>query len=131
MRVRNSVESVIAAFDCASLVAVGERHWAREDSQFHLELIQTPAFAQMANDIVIEFCNPLYQSILDRFTDGEPVPAGELEYVWRYTTQPRAFDSPVYDELLNAVRAANSKLPPNERLRVLAADYPINWSAIS
>jgi hypothetical protein len=125
------MESLIAAFDGANLVALGERHWAREDSQFRLALIQHPAFAHKVNDIVIEFGNPLYQTVLDRFIDGEPVAAGELQRVWRNTTQPGAFDSPVYEEFLTTVRAVNAGLPPHARLRVLAADYPIDWSAIS
>ncbi len=81
MRTQDPAESVIAAFDRANLVALGERHWAREDSQFRLELIQNPAFAQKVNDIVVEFGNPLYQAILDRFVDGERVAAAELQHV--------------------------------------------------
>jgi hypothetical protein len=131
MRTQDPVESVIAAFDRANLVAIGERHWAREDSQFRLELVQNPTFAQKVNDIVIGFGNPLYQAVLDRFVDGEPVAAAELQHVWRDTTQPGALDSPVYEEFLGTVRAVNAKLPAHGRVRVLAADYPINWSTIS
>jgi hypothetical protein len=130
MRKQNPVESVIAAFDRANLVALGERHWAREDSQFRLALIHNPAFAQKVNDIVIEFGNPLHQAVLDGFIDGECVAAAELEHVWR-DTQPGAWDSPVYEEFLGAVRTVNADLPPHGRLRVLAADSPINWGAIS
>jgi hypothetical protein len=116
---------VIAAFDRANLVALGERHWTIEDSQFRLNLIRRPAFARAVNDIVIEFGNPRYQPLLDRFIEGESVPAADLQLVWRDTTQPGAFDSPVYEEFLRAVRALNAGL------RVLAADYPIDWTAIS
>ena len=129
MKARNAVESVIAAFDHANLVALGERHWAREDAQFRLEVIRNPAFTQKANDIVIECGNPLYQRILDRFIDGESVSDAELQRVWRDTTQPGAWDSPVYEEFLHAVRAVNANLPPHRRVRVLAADSPIDWSA--
>jgi hypothetical protein len=59
------------------------------------------------------------------------VAAEELQHVWRETTQPGAFDSPVYEEFLSTVRAANAKLPPHGRVRVLAGDYPIDWSALS
>ncbi len=128
---QNPVESVLAAFDSANLVALGERHWDRGDSQFRLELVRNPAFARKANDIVIEFGNPLYQTVLDRFIDGQPVAAEELQRVWRDTTQPGAFDSPVYEEFLSAVRGVNAKLPTHGRVRVVAADYPIDWNGIS
>jgi len=128
---RDLVESVLAAFDSANLVALGERHWAREDSQFRLALVRNPAFAQKVNDIVVEFANPLYQAVLDRFVYGQSVAADEVQHVWRDTTQPGAFDSPVYAEFLSAVRAVNAKLAPLERVRVLAGDYPINWSIVS
>jgi hypothetical protein len=129
--VKTALEAVIAAFDRANLVALGERHWTREDSQFRLDLLRHPAFARAANDIVVEFGNPLYQPILDRFMSGDSVPAGELQRVWRDTTQPGAWDSPVYEEFLSTVRAVNLELAPDRRLRVLAADYPIDWSRVS
>jgi hypothetical protein len=126
-----SIDSVLAAFDSVNLVALGDRHWVREDWQFRLALVRSPAFFQRVNDIVIKFGNPLYQALLDRFVNGEPVPVGELQHVWRDTTVPGAFDSPVYEEFLSEVRAVNSKLSPRGRVRVVAADYPIDWSAIS
>jgi hypothetical protein len=131
MERKTPVESVLAAFDSANLVALGERHWAREDSQFRLALVRNRGFPRRVNDVVVEFANPLYQPLLDRFVNGEPVPAGEVQHVWRDTTQPGAFDSPVYEEFLNAVRAVNAELPLHGRVRVLAADYPIDWGAVS
>lgn len=128
---RDPIESVLAAFDRANLVALGERHWAREDSEFRLALVRQPAFAEKVNDIVVEFANPLYQDVLDRFVAGQSVIAEELQHVWRDTTQPGAFDSPVYEEFLVAVREVNAELPPQRRVRILAGDSPIDWSVVS
>src|SRR5262249_14415236 len=105
----------------------GERHWAQEDSQFRLALIQNPAFPQK----VFEFANPVYQALLDRFVNGDPVPAEEIQHVWRDTTQRGAFDSPVYEQFLNTVRAVNANLQPHARIRVLAGDYPVDWRTVS
>lgn len=124
---RDCADIVVAAFEHFNLVALGERHWVREDSQFRLRLLQKPAFARMVNDIVIEFGNPLHQTALDRFVDGCDVPVFELRKLWQDTTQPGTWDSPVYEEFIVAVRALNGRLPPSGRLRVLAADYPIDW----
>jgi Haem-binding uptake, Tiki superfamily, ChaN len=128
---RDAVKEVIGAFESANLVALGERHWARQDSEFRLKLIRDPAFAERARVIVVEFATALHQPMLDAFIDGEEVPAGELSRIWRDTTQPGAFDSPVYEEFLRAVRQVNRGLAPKRRLRVVAGEPPIDWSASS
>ena len=122
-----AVNGLLAAFDHVSVVALGERHWSREDAMFRLRLVQSPAFAQRVNDIVIEFANPRHQPILDRFVNGAKVSAAELKGVWQDTTQPGTWDSPVYEEFIRAIRSVNEILPLGNRLCVLAADYPIDW----
>jgi len=124
-----SCAQIAAAFKHLNLVALGDRHWAREDAQFRLSFLHNPAFAQIVNDIVIEFGNPLHQELLDHFVDGSDVPRDELRKVWQDTTQPGTWDSPIYEEFIVAVRSVNRKLPPGRRLRVLAADYPIDWGS--
>jgi len=122
-----AVDMLLCAFDRLSLVALGERHWAREDAAFRLSLIHHPAFAQKVNDIVVEFGNPLYQALLDRFVNGGEVESSDLQKVWQDTTQPGAWDSPVYEEFIVAVRLLNAGSAPDHRIRVLAADYPVDW----
>ena len=124
----DAVQGVISAFQRANLVALGERHWAREDSAFRLQVIRDPAFAECATDVVIEFANPLYQGLLNRYVNGEAVPSTSLRKIWQETTQPGAWDSPVYEDFLRAVREVNGGLPEGRRLRVLAGDQPIDWS---
>ena len=131
MKTHDAVEDVIRSFQGANLVALGERHWAREDSEFRLRLIRDPAFAQTVSDIVVEFANPLYQGLLERFVNGEAVNPAELRKIWQDTTQPGAWDSPVYEDFLRAVRHLNAELPEERRLRVLAGDQPIDWSVSS
>jgi hypothetical protein len=102
------VRTVIAAFDHVNLVGLGERHGALEDSQFRLRLIRDPEFSKKVNDIVIEFGNPLYRAVLDRFVDGDDVPYAELSEVWKNTTQRRsgAWNSPfTKSSLLPCVRS--------------------------
>jgi hypothetical protein len=43
METQDAVRNVIGAFQSANLVALGERHWAREDSELRLRLIQEAA----------------------------------------------------------------------------------------
>jgi uncharacterized iron-regulated protein len=119
MKTQDAVQCVIAAFNSANLVALGERHWAREDSEFRLKLIRDPPFAQTVTDIVIEFANPLYQDLLDRYVNGGVAPSTDLRKIWQDTTQPGAWDSPVYQAFLHAAREINAgclyfgKTPPD------------------
>jgi hypothetical protein len=131
MKNQEAIQCVLAAFDRVNLVALGERHRTQEDSQFRLALVQTPSFPRKVNDIVIEFANPIYQSLLDRFINGEPTPVEEVRHIWRDTTQLRVWNCPVYEEFLYRVREVNAQLNPGERIRVLAGDSPIDWRAIS
>jgi hypothetical protein len=78
---QDAVQGIIGAFKSANLGALGERHWAGEDSEFRLKLIRNPAFAQTITDIVVEFANPLYQDFLDRYVRGEAVPAADLRKI--------------------------------------------------
>ncbi len=128
MEKQGAVHGLIASFESANLVALGERHWAREDAEFRLKLIRDPAFAQTVTDVVVEFANPFYQDLLDRYMNGEAVPSAVLRRIWQDTTQPGAWDSPVYEDLLHAVRKVNAVLPEAKRLRVLAGDQFIDWS---
>ncbi|MGO9260367.1 MAG: hypothetical protein ACLQU1_29285 [Bryobacteraceae bacterium] len=127
MNTPDPVKDLIGAFQTANLVALGERHWAREDSEFRLRLIRDPAFARTVTDIVVEFANALHQDLLDGFVNGEAVPPAELPRIWRDTTQPGAWDSPVYEDFLRAVREVNMVLPSGRQLRVLAGDPLVDW----
>lgn len=71
------------------------------------------------------------QPLLDRYIAGEDVPFTEVEHVWRDTTvQQMCGASGFYEELYPLVRSLNQHLPPSNRLRVVAADPPIDWSTI-
>lgn len=125
---QDAIQDVIDTFKSANLVALGERHWAREDSEFRLKLIRHPAFAQTVTDVVVEFANPLYQDLLDRFVNGQVEPSNAVRKIWQDTTQPGAWDSPIYEDFLYAVREVNAGLPGGKRVRVLAGDQQVNWS---
>ena len=124
-----TVEGLLRIFDEKSVVALGERHWVKQDSDFRIRLVQHPKFSEKVNDIVVEFGNSLYQEILDRYVGGEAVSREHLQQVWRNTTQLKSFDSPVYEEFFTAVRSVNQKLPKSRQLRVWAGGPPIDWSA--
>jgi hypothetical protein len=125
-----AVEAVLAAFDKYPVVAIGEVHWLLEQHQFFHTLIRHPNFANVVNDIVIEWGNARHQATLDRYIAGENVPVADLRAIWRdHSASPIGpWDAEVYEEFFTVVRDVNAHLPTERRLRVLAGDPPVDWN---
>src|SRR5437867_3511477 len=111
------VRTVISAFDQADIVALGEAHGRKLDSDLRIALVRHPDFAKKARSIVVEFGSTSEQSTLDRYIRGENVSRAQLEQVWKTTTNG-VWDSPIYADFFAAVREVNSKLPADARFRV-------------
>jgi hypothetical protein len=129
-RPERAVDAVLAAFEEHPVVALGMQHQQQDEADFSLRVIRDPRFASAVNDIVVECGNPLYQTVLDKYTSGGTVPIERLQLVWRNTTQPGRCDPRQHRELLDAVREVNRELPASRRVRVLAGDSPIDWEKV-
>jgi hypothetical protein len=118
------VRSLVSAFDQADIVALGEAHGRRPDSDLRIALVRHPDFAKKVRSIVVEFGSTTEQSILERYIRGENVSSAQLKQVWKTTTQAAngVWDSPVYADFFAAVRDVNSRLPANARIRVFGGD---------
>ncbi len=128
---RDPIAAIAEAFKTHRLVAVGDNHGNVQGHAFRLALIRDPRLAGVFNDIVVEFGNARYQDLIDRFIRGEAVADVDLRHVWQDTTQiEEAWDLPIYEEFFRAVRTVNASRRPNERLRVLLGDPPIDWNAV-
>src|SRR5215510_12054928 len=119
------VQTLVSAFDQVDIVALGDNHGNKMDSDLRIALVRSPEFARRVRFIVVEFGSTAQQPTLDRYIRGEVVPLGELQQVWKTTTQTDGmWDSPVYAEFYAAVRDVNRKLPAGAQIRVLAGDPP-------
>jgi hypothetical protein len=116
--------TLISAFDQADIVALGEAHERKLDSDLRIALVRHPDFAKKVRSIVVEFASTSEQSTLDRYIRGEDVSPAQLAQVWKTTTQAAngIWDSPVYADFIAAVRDVNSKLPADARIRVFGGD---------
>jgi uncharacterized iron-regulated protein len=118
------VHTLVSAFDYVDVIALGEDHWRKVDSDLRIALVRSPEFAKKVRFIVVEFGSTAQQPTLDRYIRGEDVPLAELQQVWKTTTQNGIWDSPLYADFYAAVREVNEKLPADARVRVLAGDPP-------
>ena len=126
-----AIPAILKAFETFEVVAMPAAHGQKDTDDFILSLIRDPRFLASVNDIVVECGNVLYQPILDRYIAGENVPFTEVQHVWRDTTvQQMCGASGFYEQLYPLVRSLNQHLPASSRLRIVAADPPIDWSKI-
>lgn len=125
------VSAVIDAFQTHPVVALPGKPVTREITKLILSIITDARFPKIANDIVVEFGNARYQDLIDRYTRGDAIPDADLRKVWQDTTEATGtFDGPLTEEVFRAVRDVNSRLPPAQRLRILAGDPPIDWDNV-
>jgi hypothetical protein len=116
------VRTLIAAFDQADIVALGEAHRRKLDSDLRIAVVRHTDFAKKVRSIVVEFGSASEQATLDRYIRGENVSTSQVQRVWKTTNQPEIWDSPFYADFFAAVRDVNSKLPADARIRVFGAD---------
>lgn len=116
------VRALIGAYDQVDIVALGEAHQRRIDSDVRIAMVRHPDFAKKVRSIVIECASVSEQSTLDRYIRGGNVPRPQLEQVWKATAETtNGFcDAPIYTDFLAAVRDVNSRLPTGQGIRVLA-----------
>jgi len=126
-----AIPAILKALETFEVVGMPAAHGQKDIDDFILSLIRDPRFPASVNDIVVECGNVRYQPILDRYIAGEDVPFTEVQHVWRDTTvQQMCGSSGFYEQLYPLVRSLNQHLPAAGRLRVVAADPPIDWSKI-
>jgi hypothetical protein len=118
------VGSLISVYDQFDVVALGESHGRRVDSDLRVALIRHPDFAKKVRSIVVEFASSTEQTTLDRYVRGENVSRAQFERVWKRTSQfgDLVSQNPFYTDLFTAVREVNSKLPAAARIRIFGGD---------
>ena len=80
--------TLISVFDQADVVALGEAHQRKLDSDQRIALVRHPDFAKKVRSIVVEFASTTEQATLDRYIRGENVSRAQLEQVWKTTRPP-------------------------------------------
>jgi hypothetical protein len=108
------VRTLISAFDQVDVVALGEDHGEKRDSDLRIALVRHPDFAKKVRTILVEFGTVAQQPTLDRYIRGENVPQSDLEQVWKTTQAGNsgAWNSAIYADFFAAVRDVNDLRAP-------------------
>lgn len=123
----DAVEFVLKKLDEYPMVGIGDQHMCLEFYEFMTQLVKDPRFPGKVQDIVVEAGNPEYQALIDRYVfDGQSVPLVERKHIWQITAMGwYESNSPVYERFFDTIRAVNSALPQDKRIRVILGDAPI------
>lgn len=127
----NAAPAILGLFKTYQVVAMDAAHRMKDIDDFILTLIRNPEFPNVADVIVVECGNALYQPVLDRYISGENVPFSQAQSAWRNATGVMCGVSAFYEQLFPLVSRINQRLPPSKRLRVVAADVPVDWKAMN
>jgi hypothetical protein len=116
------IKGLLTTFDSADILALGEAHGRKLDSELRLRLLRDPDFPNKARVIVVEFANSAYQAVLDRYIQGDDIPLTDASRAWQDPAQRPVF--PTIPEFFQTVREINRALPVDKRLRVFAGHPP-------
>jgi hypothetical protein len=78
---------MVSVFDQADILALGEAHGRKLDSDLRIAVVRHPDFAKKVRTIVVEFGSTSEQSTLDRYIRGENISGAQLEQVWKTAGQ--------------------------------------------
>src|SRR5689334_16251429 len=93
----NPVDAIFKALDTHDIVGFGESHASENEHRVIQALLRDPRFPTKVNDLIVEFGNSRYQSIIDRYVAGEPVSRDTLQMVWRNALFFMVWDRPIYE----------------------------------
>ena len=99
----NVLAGLLSVFEKADVLALGEAHNRKIDSDLRLRLIRYPGFASKVHAIVVEATGD--QPLLSRYVRGDSLSAAELLRLW----PQRPLQS--LRELFETVRDVNQNLP--------------------
>jgi len=129
----DGVTGLLDLFEQFPLVALGEMHGVEQCARFIEALVRHPNFATRVNAIVVEFGNAFHQQVADAYVAGEDVPMSAVRRIWHDfagAAGPWGYRASIYPEFFATVRGVNLALPPDQRIRVLLGDPPVDWTAI-
>ena len=126
-----AIAQIAKQFDEHPLIMIGELHRWGQLHSFIREMIRNPEFICRAGDIVVEFGNSRLQELADAYVSGGTVTETQLQSLWRETTVPLTWNSPVYRQFYEAVREINQNHLCEHPIRIVLADPPLDWSKIN
>jgi hypothetical protein len=129
---RKVLDGIFAGFKYRPLVALSDVHGLAQEEDLYAALLRDPRFARDVGNVVVEFGGASQQAVVDRYVNGADIPYTELRKVWSEVVG--LVPTTVYLGQINVyavIRAVNSTLPPNRRIKIWLGEPPIDWSRVT
>ena len=125
-----AIAQIAKEFDKHPLIMIGELHRWEQLHAFMRAMMRNPEFVCRADDIVVEFGNSRLQELADTYASGGNVTETQLQSLWRETSVPLTWNSPLYRQFYETVRDINRQHLCAHPIRIVLADSPLDWSKI-
>ncbi len=124
------VADIAKAFDTHAVVQLGEYHRSLQIHSFIQRLLHDPRFVCRVDDVVVEFGNSRLQKLADVYTSGGTLTETQIASMWRETSVPLTWNTPVYRAVYDTVREVDRAHLCKHPVRLVLADAPLDWSKI-
>jgi hypothetical protein len=125
-----AVAAMAKIFDTHSVLRLGELHRSLQTHMFIQQLLHDPRFVCRVDDVAVEFGNSRLQDLADIYASGGTLRETEIASMWRETSVPLAWNTPVYRAVYDAVREVNRTHLCKHPVRLLLTDAPLDWSKV-
>lgn len=126
-------EFIIQKFNSYSIVALGEIHGLKDMHQLYETIIKNENFQKNVQNVVLEYANSKYQTLIDDYTAGKDISLKTIRKVWRnlFVAPFTQYAVDEFEHLFISVRNINKGKPLHKQIRILAGGLPVDWKEIT
>ncbi len=124
------IAQIARQFDTHSVVQFGELHRSLQIHSFIQQMLRDPRFVCRVDDVAVEFGNSRLQKLADVYTSGGSLTEAQVASMYRETSVPLTWNTPVYRAVYDRVRDINSQHLCPHPIRLVLADAPLDWSKV-
>src|SRR5580765_5260863 len=122
---QQAIGQIARQFDTHSIIQLGELHRSLQIHSFIQQMLRDPRFICRADDVVVEFGNSRLQKLADTYTSGGTLGEAQIASMYRETSVPLTWNTPVYRAVYDTVRDINREHLCPHSVRLVLADAPL------
>ncbi len=126
----DAISNIARLFDNHSVIQLGELHRSLHIHSFIQQMLHDPRFICRVDDVVVEFGNSRLQKLADVYTSGGTLSEAQIASMYRETSVPLTWNTPVYRAVYDTVRDINREHLCPHPMRLVLADAPLDWSKV-
>jgi len=126
----DAISAIARQFDSHSVIQFGELHRSLQIHSFIQQMLRDPRFVCRVDDVVVEFGNSRLQKLADIYTSGGTLREQQIASMYRETSVPLTWNTPVYRAVYDTVRDINREHLCRHPVRLVLADAPLDWSKV-